>query len=271
MTADDSRTMRRAFAEFARTAADALAIHPLPIADDIGRAFRRAAAAPLRETKSDGALPHFAPAGKRLRAMINDFFGSVATTNSPLYFAAARLSPHLFWRTAGNGKAPAAAAELIGPSGMAKCSQLRAGLFFQPAEMFYEWHRHAAEEIYLPLGAVSAEWLTAGAPPARIRRRDMCITVRGNRMQCALLIRRSPLSGAGAATSQWNITNFVQHPPNNPALISLPKICFWEARYNIFYAGGGVFGSGQAGDAAGVAIGGAGGGGWRSAGRGGGV
>ena len=168
MTADDSRTMRRAFAEFARTAADALAIHPLPIANDIGRAFRRAAAAPLRETKSDGALPHFAPAGKRLRAMINDFFGSVATTNSPLYFAAARLSPHLFWRAAGNGKAPAAAAELIGPSGMAKCSQLRAGLFFQPAEIFYEWHRHAAEEIYLPLGAVSAEWLTAGAPPARI-------------------------------------------------------------------------------------------------------
>lgn len=165
------RAAHREFSNFARGAAAALAAHSLPIAADISRALARAAEVPeseLRDAESGGVLSHFPPAGKHLRARLEDFFGAVSANDSPLCAAAARLSPHLFWRAAGNGKTAVAAAELVGPSGVVECSRFRAGLFFQPANMFYQWHRHEAEEIYLPLGGAAAEWHAENAPPVRV-------------------------------------------------------------------------------------------------------
>jgi len=79
-----------------------------------------------------------------------------------------RSASHLRWRQPGFGKIPDAVAshmavcEIIGPMGQITHHAVRAGLLFQDAEILYPSHRHAAEEIYLPLSGPAA-WQTANS------------------------------------------------------------------------------------------------------------
>lgn len=164
-SARDFLSMHSAFSEFARSAAKMFSEHSAPIAADIAGAFSRAANANrLRGADEGGVLSHFPPADRKLRSAIKNCFAAPPAECSPLFAAAGRLSPFLYWRAAGGGKAPVAAAELVGPAGVCECPHFRAGLFFQPPQMFYRWHRHAAEEIYLPLCG-KAEWHAEGKTP----------------------------------------------------------------------------------------------------------
>ena len=167
MTADSAGETRRAFSRFAREAAAALSADGAPIAADIAGAFVRAAALQnLRAAEEGAVLSHFPAADKNLIAQIQNCLQNARADSSPLFFAAATLSPFLQWRAAGGGKSPrVAATELVGPCGLAECARFRAGLFFQPPRMFYAWHRHAAEEAYLPLHG-AAEWRAETRPPA---------------------------------------------------------------------------------------------------------
>lgn len=164
-SARDSVRMRRAFGEFARLAGEAFRGHSAPIAADIAGEFLRAADANRLRGADDRAFSRFPPASRELRAAIAQCFASPPAECSPLFAAAARLSPFLYWRAAGGGIAPVAAAELAGPAGVRECPHFRAGLLFQPPEMFYRWHRHAAEEIYLQFCG-KAEWRAEGETSA---------------------------------------------------------------------------------------------------------
>ena len=173
---------RKKFALFLNAAAANLRLHSAPMAADIAGAFLESAGAKnLRGAKDGGVLMHFPPANDSLLGMIRECFARDSESDysflddaafgkndiASLFAAAGRLSPHLFWRAAGNGQAAVAAAELVGPSGIAECARFRAGVFFQPPQMFYEWHRHAAEELYLPIFG-TAEWLAEGESPATL-------------------------------------------------------------------------------------------------------
>ena len=125
--------------------------------------------------KTRGALRFFPTATPTMRAQLHDFFAALRELSlhpfpphpSPraqsLFFAAARLFPHLSWSSAD----VVAAVELVGPDGMVDCRSHRAGLYFQPARLFYTWHRHLAEEVYLPIYG-AAEWLAGGRAPTCI-------------------------------------------------------------------------------------------------------
>lgn len=69
----------------------------------------------------------------------------------------AACAADLHWRQAGFGKLPGgttqqlAVAELIGPDGLFRRSDIRIGLLIQREGFHYPWHRHAAEEVYLVL------------------------------------------------------------------------------------------------------------------------
>lgn len=167
MTQKTSREMQRAFLQFACEAAAALSTNAPSIAADISRAFAEAGELQTpRRTEEGAVFSHFPAADKSLTAAMRNCFCEARADSPPLFFVAARLSAFLQWRAAGGGKSPqAAVAELVGPDGWAESSRFRAGLFFQPARMFYAWHRHAAEELYLPLYG-EAEWFAEGETPA---------------------------------------------------------------------------------------------------------
>ena len=167
--AANTRELAADFRAFIRRAAAALLLCPLPVAREVARALQTAAETKtLRGEKAGGAPRHIA-ATKTVRGELDNFCAvSLAEGNSPdnlLLKTAAALAKNLPWRAAGNGKIKnLAAAELVGPDGLAKCETCRAGLIFQPAGIFYSWHRHNAEEIYLIAGG-EATWHAAGKSP----------------------------------------------------------------------------------------------------------
>lgn len=66
------------------------------------------------------------------------------------------------WRTGIRGTLPnIGVVEIVGPTGMYKSEQCRGGVMFQIARHHYAWHRHAAEEFYLPVFG-AAKWLAEG-------------------------------------------------------------------------------------------------------------
>ena len=73
-----------------------------------------------------------------------------------------QCASYLSWRQPGFGHVPQAVAkhlavcEIIGPTGQITHDNIRAGLFFQDADILYPRHSHAAEEIYLPLSGFAA-------------------------------------------------------------------------------------------------------------------
>ena len=74
-----------------------------------------------------------------------------------------QCASYLSWRQPGFGHVAQAVSihlavcEIIGPTGQITHDNIRAGLFFQDADILYPRHSHAAEEIYLPLSGL-APW-----------------------------------------------------------------------------------------------------------------
>lgn len=52
---------------------------------------------------------------------------------------------------------------LIGPGGPFHSDQIRAWVVYMPAHLYYTWHHHPGEELYMVLGG-QADFLRAGAP-----------------------------------------------------------------------------------------------------------
>ena len=76
------------------------------------------------------------------------------------------------WRMGGGGLLPdLGVVELIGEHGVRTDRNIRGGLFFQPANYDYTWHRHAAEEFYTPISG-AAEWSAAGRAPLTMTPRN---------------------------------------------------------------------------------------------------
>ena len=73
-----------------------------------------------------------------------------------------QCASYLSGRQPGFGHVPQAVAkhlavcEIIGPTGQITHDNIRAGLFFQDADILYPRRSHAAEEIYLPLSGLAA-------------------------------------------------------------------------------------------------------------------
>lgn len=157
--------MHLQFREFVQFAGSAFADCFIASAAGIAQAFATAAKDDsLRDAKTGGALSHFDAPDDELMSALR---ACCAPDANDCRFAACgkRLALLAPWRAAGGGKMPAVGAcELIGPQGISECNSHRAGLFFQPAQLFYDWHRHAAEEIYLPLCG-DAQWHAAKRPP----------------------------------------------------------------------------------------------------------
>ena len=79
------------------------------------------------------------------------------------------------WRPGGGGKAAGiAVVELVGPDGLGFSDTCRAGVLFQDAGYFYPWHRHAAEEFYLPVSG-AAKWMVEGKEPEVIAAEEKLI------------------------------------------------------------------------------------------------
>ena len=154
-----------AFAPFVDAVAALLVAHPSIVAQKTANALIAAKSKTWQEGKYDS--PWY--------AKMNDFFAETKAENNSLFAKAADISPFLSWRAAINGKIPTlGVAEILGPTGTVACEESRAGLFFQPANMFYSWHKHAAEEIYLPIYG-TATWFVTGKPPAVIPPAGECI------------------------------------------------------------------------------------------------
>lgn len=155
------------FRAFVRRAAAAFENANLPAAKETARALRAAETAIPRRAAADNAARNFA-AAPNTRKQLSDFCAQLNPAR-PLFRAAAKIARAAPWRASGNGAVcQNMAAELIGPDGWTKSPKIRIGLFFQPAEFFYPWHRHAAEEIYLILGGAAtwrAENKTPQTPP----------------------------------------------------------------------------------------------------------
>ncbi|MGI9306750.1 MAG: dimethylsulfonioproprionate lyase family protein [Gammaproteobacteria bacterium] len=167
MSGGDAETNARAeaFCEFINRAAAALAVYNLPAAREIAKALRAADKIKTRRGKKpENALRRFPPADNAVRENLRKFCAA-APFSCPLLKSAAHLARDIPWRMSGNGRAKTTAvAELIGPDGLAECADIRAGLFFQPANIFYTWHKHAAEEIYLTIGG-KATWHAENRAP----------------------------------------------------------------------------------------------------------
>ena len=154
-----------AFAPFVDAVTALLLVHPSNVAQKVANALTAAKHHTWREGQYDSPW----------HAKMNDFFDETHDENNSLFIKTASVSPSLSWRSAINGKIPTlGVAEILGPTGSVSCENCRAGLFFQPADMFYSWHRHAAEEIYLPIYG-TATWLAAGKPPAVIPPAGECV------------------------------------------------------------------------------------------------
>jgi len=73
-----------------------------------------------------------------------------------------QCASYLSWRQPGFGHVAQtvsihlAVCEIIGPTGHITHDNIRAGLFFQDADILYPRRSHAAEEIYLPLSGLAA-------------------------------------------------------------------------------------------------------------------
>lgn len=101
-----------------------------------------------------------------LRRRLDEFFNPQREVN-PLG-AAMNDWRRLPWRAGGGGKAPdICVVEIVGPDGIAACDECRAGALFQSAGYFYPWHRHAAEEFYVPVSG-TATWMAEGREPAAV-------------------------------------------------------------------------------------------------------
>ena len=106
------------------------------------------------------------PLNALLCRQLDDFFYPSADTR--LLNTAMEDWRCLPWCVGAEGKAAKiGVVEFIGPDGVATCDMCRTGVMFQGANYFYPWHKHAAEEFYLPISG-SAVWLAEGKEPTTV-------------------------------------------------------------------------------------------------------